>query len=104
MPRVVHSNNASYTVIDGSKSARVVSPSQQTASAEAPAMREVSPCAPVAAMDGPASHLIGDSAAMQAIRDDIARVARSGCDSVLITGETGTGKEALAAAIHRNSP
>jgi DNA-binding NtrC family response regulator len=40
---------------------------------------------------------------MQAVRDDVARVARSNCDSVLITGETGTGKEIVARELHRMS-
>ena len=49
------------------------------------------------------SDLYGDSPAMQAIRDKIARVAPTNA-TVLITGETGTGKELVARAIHRTSP
>ncbi|MGQ9724832.1 MAG: sigma-54-dependent transcriptional regulator [Tepidimonas sp.] len=43
--------------------------------------------------------LIGDSPTMQAVRDTIARVARS-MAPVLISGESGTGKERIARAVH----
>ena len=46
--------------------------------------------------------LIGRSPAMQEVRDLIGRVAPSTV-SVLITGETGTGKEVVAKLIHRRS-
>jgi DNA-binding NtrC family response regulator len=46
--------------------------------------------------------LIGQSAAMQALFDRIRRVAPSEV-SVLILGETGSGKELVAAAVHRLS-
>jgi DNA-binding NtrC family response regulator len=46
--------------------------------------------------------LIGQSAAMQALFDRIRRVASSEVP-VLILGETGTGKELVAAALHRLS-
>jgi two-component system nitrogen regulation response regulator GlnG len=49
-----------------------------------------------------ASVLVGRSAAMQQVFRQIALVADSDL-SVLITGETGTGKELVAAAIHRHS-
>lgn len=47
--------------------------------------------------------LRGDSAAMQGVRQSIALFARSPA-TVLIQGETGTGKELVAQAIHRESP
>jgi two-component system response regulator HydG len=46
--------------------------------------------------------LLGDSAAMRSVRELIARVAASEA-SVLIRGETGTGKELVARAIHAQS-
>ena len=50
-----------------------------------------------------ASEIYGDSSAMQDVRERIGRVAPTHA-TVLITGETGTGKEVVARAIHRNSP
>jgi len=49
------------------------------------------------------SEIYGDSPAMHEVRERIARVAPTHA-TVLITGETGTGKEVVARAIHRNSP
>jgi DNA-binding NtrC family response regulator len=49
-----------------------------------------------------ADEILGKSPAMVAVRDLIARVAPTNT-TVLITGETGTGKELVARAIHRNS-
>lgn len=46
--------------------------------------------------------LIGDSAAMQQLREQIAMVARKN-SRVLVTGQSGTGKELVAYAIHRGS-
>lgn len=46
--------------------------------------------------------LVGESEAMQAIRADIRNIAASE-SNVLITGETGTGKELIASLIHENS-
>ena len=50
-----------------------------------------------------ASEIYGESQAIRDVRDRIARVAPTSA-TVLITGETGTGKELVARAIHRNSP
>jgi DNA-binding NtrC family response regulator len=48
------------------------------------------------------SGIVGASGAMQAVRDAIRQAAASD-ETVLITGETGTGKELVARAIHRAS-
>jgi two-component system, NtrC family, response regulator AtoC len=47
--------------------------------------------------------LIGESDAMQRIKADISQIASSDV-TVLITGETGVGKELVARAIHRTGP
>ncbi len=49
------------------------------------------------------SRLIGRSPAMDALRETIIQVARLECN-VLITGETGTGKELVARTVHDLSP
>jgi transcriptional regulator with GAF, ATPase, and Fis domain len=51
----------------------------------------------------PMHDMVGESAAMCAIYDRIRRAAPADC-TVLICGETGTGKELAARAIHENSP
>jgi two-component system NtrC family response regulator len=48
------------------------------------------------------SRLVGDSALMQRVRDLIAKVAPTN-STVLILGETGTGKELVARALHEQS-
>ncbi len=47
--------------------------------------------------------IIGDSAAMKTAKALMARVAASPASTVLLTGETGTGKDLAAKAIHYNS-
>jgi DNA-binding NtrC family response regulator len=47
--------------------------------------------------------IIGDSPAMQKIKSLLMRVAASPASTVLLTGETGTGKDLAAKAIHYNS-
>jgi len=73
-----------------------------------PAQREPDLLAPsaapaaAAAMDGP-PQLIGDTEPMRALFRAIGRLAQAPL-SVLIHGETGTGKELVANALHRESP
>ncbi|WP_338463515.1 nitric oxide reductase transcriptional regulator NorR [Franconibacter daqui] len=56
-----------------------------------------------AAADGPAGEIIGESPPMRELKQAIAIVAPSDLN-VLISGETGTGKELVARAIHEGSP
>lgn len=49
------------------------------------------------------TELLGTSRAMQSLRHEISLVAPTDLN-VLVTGETGTGKELVAHAIHRDSP
>jgi DNA-binding NtrC family response regulator len=58
--------------------------------------------AEVGRLEGP-SEIFGDTPAMREVREKIARVAPTSA-TALITGETGTGKELVARAIHRRSP
>jgi len=53
--------------------------------------------------DGLSANVIGDSPAMQPVVDIVRQVAPTR-SAVLITGETGTGKEVVARAIHDLSP
>ena len=53
--------------------------------------------------NAPLDQLIGDSEPMLKVKDLISRAAAAG-GTVLITGETGTGKELVARAIHAGSP
>ncbi len=49
------------------------------------------------------SEILGESTAMRRVREMVSRVAPTAA-TVLITGETGTGKELVARAIHKCSP
>ena len=49
------------------------------------------------------SHIIGKSKALMDVLETIKRICRTNA-SVLITCESGTGKELIAEAVHRNSP
>jgi transcriptional regulator with GAF, ATPase, and Fis domain/tetratricopeptide (TPR) repeat protein len=51
----------------------------------------------------PGSRLVGDSEALRKVLDLVARVAPT-TTGVLVTGETGVGKELVASEIHRQSP
>jgi DNA-binding NtrC family response regulator len=51
---------------------------------------------------GPYNHIVGDSDAMQAVYRRLERAASTDA-TVLLTGETGTGKGLVARAIHANS-
>ena len=64
------------------------------------ARKEVVPDAPP---DDRGSPLLGESPAMQEVFRTIGRLSRSDI-SVLITGETGTGKEVVAQVLHQHSP
>ena len=51
----------------------------------------------------PGHHMIGDSARLRELQRNIQRAAQTN-STVLIIGETGTGKELVARAMHQNSP
>ena len=62
------------------------------------------PQAPIAPLKAPGeAELIGQSPPMRALFRDLGRIAQAPLD-VLVTGETGTGKELVARALHRESP
>ena len=63
----------------------------------------VATAAPVVEDSVEAGQLIGESTAMQEVFRTIGRLSRSSI-SVLLTGETGSGKEVVARALHQHSP
>jgi two-component system nitrogen regulation response regulator GlnG len=66
------------------------------------ALIDAQPSAPVAALAPPSHALLGESVAMREVFRLIGRVAASDLN-VLVTGETGTGKELVARALHEES-
>jgi DNA-binding NtrC family response regulator len=48
--------------------------------------------------------MIAESEAMKQVKEQVRLAVEANCDTILITGETGTGKELVAKAIHANSP
>ena len=62
-----------------------------------------SPTAPIPLATDEFPALVGDAPAMRALFRAIGRLAQAPL-SVLVTGETGTGKELVARALHRESP
>ena len=61
------------------------------------------PSAPAAAQSAPASEIIGSAPAMQEVFRAIGRLSNSNM-TVLLTGESGSGKELVAHALHKHSP
>ncbi|MBM4015512.1 MAG: sigma-54-dependent Fis family transcriptional regulator [Planctomycetes bacterium] len=53
---------------------------------------------------GGSANIVGKSRAMAELRALVERVAASGARTILITGESGTGKDVVARAIHASSP
>ncbi len=47
--------------------------------------------------------MIGTSPASELVRSQIAQAVEAGCDTILITGETGTGKEVVARELHNRA-
>ena len=57
----------------------------------------------LAVQSKPGPRIIGNTPAVQRLRATIGQIADTDAD-VLVTGETGTGKELVARALHENSP
>ena len=71
------------------------------ANAASPVLRP--PTAPAPPPKSGDDEMLGGSGAMEKLRADIARIAPTTA-TVLVTGETGTGKELVARALHAGSP
>ncbi len=61
------------------------------------------PAGPDAAQNAIADRMVGSGRRMRQIKEAVARMAATDC-TVLISGETGTGKELVAETLHRLSP
>ncbi len=72
-------------------------------SSSKPAQESAGPPAPANTPFAGAPELVGDTPAMRALFRSIGKLAQAPL-SVLVTGETGTGKELVARALHRESP
>ncbi|MBI3983510.1 MAG: sigma 54-interacting transcriptional regulator [Gemmatimonadetes bacterium] len=77
---------------------------RRTLRAQAEAHRERQQRDAARAADDPFRKLMGSSPALTAVLESARRVAPHGVATVLLTGETGTGKELLARALHEASP
>ena len=65
--------------------------------------REVRQLHAKSAADFGFDHIVGNSPAMKAAKSLMGKIARSPSSTVLITGESGTGKDLAAKAVHYNS-
>ncbi len=65
--------------------------------------RALPPASSALPTDGPAPEILGSSPAMQEVFRAVGRLSRSDM-TVLITGESGSGKELVARALHRHGP
>jgi transcriptional regulator with GAF, ATPase, and Fis domain len=70
---------------------------------ESPASADQAKTRPVGDEVGPLEGMVGRSRAMTAVYRSVRKVAARST-AVLVTGETGTGKELIAQAVHRLSP
>src|SRR6185503_16520313 len=82
------------------KEAEGVIATLSSAASPLPRLLELKP--PPSSQPGAGAHagLVGETASMRAIKDTIARLSQSPSTTVLVTGECGSGKDAVARAIH----
>ncbi|MBI5837339.1 MAG: sigma-54-dependent Fis family transcriptional regulator [Candidatus Eisenbacteria bacterium] len=72
----------------------------KNATAQAGLRREVERMREERRREAPPGDFVGQSAVLQEIRDQIAKIATGGRSTVLIQGETGVGKELVARMVH----